>query len=158
MKIRSGGQTGADRGGLKAALAAGCEIWGWCPKGRRAEDGSIPEIFPMKETPSSDYPQRTEWNVRDSDGTVIFAWGSQISPGCKLTIKMCRKYKKPFILIEAKSYTELEIAEALTLWLQDHSIGVLNVAGSRESKAAGIEGKVERAINLTINHIGLAQR
>src|SRR5512139_1952957 len=67
-KIVSGGQTGADRAGLDFAIEHGIPHFGWCPKGRKAEDGSIDWRYDLKETPSSDYPQRTEWNVRDSDG------------------------------------------------------------------------------------------
>lgn len=49
------------------------EYRGWCPQGRRAEDGSIPACYALQETPFSDYAQRTEWNIRDSDATVIFS-------------------------------------------------------------------------------------
>lgn len=68
-KIISGGQTGADRAALDWAIAIGVSHGGWCPKGRKAEDGEIDGRYNLRETPSADYPQRTEWNVRDSDGT-----------------------------------------------------------------------------------------
>ena len=70
-KLISGGQTGVDRAALDAALAAGLPIGGWCPKGRLAEDGVIPLRYPLQETPSQQYAQRTRWNVRDADGTLI---------------------------------------------------------------------------------------
>lgn len=73
IKIVSGGQTGADRAALDWALAHGVPCGGWCPKGRKAEDGPIDLKYPLKETPSSSYIQRTEWNVRDSDATVVFS-------------------------------------------------------------------------------------
>jgi putative molybdenum carrier protein len=73
IKIVSGGQTGADRAALDWALARGVPCGGWCPKGRKAEDGPIDLKYPLKETPSSSYLQRTEWNVRDSDATVVFS-------------------------------------------------------------------------------------
>ena len=69
-KVVSGGQTGVDRAALDVALDLGYEAGGWVPKGRRAEDGMIPERYRLNETPSRDYEQRTEWNVRDSDGTL----------------------------------------------------------------------------------------
>src|SRR5262245_51361441 len=72
-KIVSGGQTGVDRAALDVALELGIPCGGWCPKGRLAEDGPIPERYPLKETTLRVYPQRTEWNVRDSDGTLVLA-------------------------------------------------------------------------------------
>jgi hypothetical protein len=65
-KIVSGGQTGADRAALDWALSRGIECGGWCPKGRKAEDGRIAKRYPLIETPSASYVQRTEWNVRDT--------------------------------------------------------------------------------------------
>lgn len=72
-RIISGGQTGADRAALDFAIAHDIPHGGWCPSGRLAEDGRIPSRYQLRETPSPDYAQRTEWNVRDSDGTVIFS-------------------------------------------------------------------------------------
>ena len=71
MEIVSGGQTGVDRAALDAALALGMRCGGWCPAGRWAEDGPIDPRYPLRETPSGDPAQRTEWNVRDSDATLI---------------------------------------------------------------------------------------
>jgi hypothetical protein len=69
VKVISGGQTGADRAGLDFAMAQGIAHGGWCPRGRLAEDGTIPARYQLEETPEADYAQRTEWNVRDADGT-----------------------------------------------------------------------------------------
>ncbi len=74
-KIMSGGQTGADRAALDFAIGHGIKHGGWCPKGRRAEDGAIDARYQLKETPSANFVQRTEWNTRDSDGTVVFSIG-----------------------------------------------------------------------------------
>ena len=72
-RIVSGGQTGVDRAALDWALARGFPCGGWCPAGRLAEDGPIPAEYPLTETPAAESSQRTEWNVRDSDATLIVA-------------------------------------------------------------------------------------
>lgn len=82
-KIVSGGQTGVDRAGLDFAIALGIPHGGWCPKGRKAEDGPIDNRYQLQETPRADYLQRTEWNVRDNDGTVIFTVNATLSGGSK---------------------------------------------------------------------------
>jgi len=142
FKIRSGAQTGADRGALDAGLAAGVQIGGWCPKGRKSEDGIIPERYPLKETPSAEYPQRTEWNVRDSDGTVIFFFGPELGRGSSLTAKYARKHKKPMCLVDLARSSDDDVVKAVIAFLKDSGINTLNVAGSRESKAPGIQERV----------------
>ena len=72
IKIVSGGQTGADRGGLDASIHCELPHGGWCPKGRKAEDGRIPDKYQLVEMSTSDYLSRTEANVVDSDATVVF--------------------------------------------------------------------------------------
>ena len=74
-RVVSGGQRGVDRAALDVAIELSIPHGGWCPAGRRAEDGRIPDHFQLQETPSRDYPQRTRWNVRDSDGTLILTRG-----------------------------------------------------------------------------------
>src|SRR5437867_4357828 len=93
-KIVSGGQTGVDRAALDVALELGVKCGGWCPQGRRAEDGRIDERYPLQETPWDGYPQRTEWNVRDSDGTLILTCGEP-DRGTALTIELVQRKKKP---------------------------------------------------------------
>ena len=95
IKIVSGGQTGADRAALDWALAHGVECGGWCPKGRKAEDGPIDPKYPLKKTPSAAYIQRTEWNVRDSDATVLFSVNRVLSGGSKKTLEFARKHGNP---------------------------------------------------------------
>lgn len=145
QKIISGAQTGADRGGLKAAISVGLQIGGWCPKGRKSEDGQIPDIYHLQETPSSDYPQRTEWNARDSDATLIFTWG-KAGRGSALTAKYCERLKKPYRMLDLLGFKEEKIAEDVSDFLKEHDPQILNIAGSRESKAIGIETKVERVM------------
>lgn len=96
-KIISGGQTGADRAALDWAINCGIAHGGWCPKGRRAEDGTINLKYKLRETPSTNSSQRTEWNVRDSDGTVIMSINQRITGGTELTRQFCQEYHKPWL-------------------------------------------------------------
>ena len=91
ITIVSGGQTGADRAALDWALKHNVPCGGWCPKGRKAEDGPIDSKYPLQETPSSSYLQRTEWNVRDSDATVLFSIQPILSGGSKRTMEFARE-------------------------------------------------------------------
>lgn len=153
-KIVSGGQTGGDRGGLKAGIALGLKIGGWVSKGRRAEDGAVPEVYPLVETPSEEYPQRTEWNVRDSDSTILFKYG--YSPGCALTEKMIRKYRKSGCIIDFKDggMNDEKAADIISKFLRLMKPKVINVAGTRESKAPGMEARVEHVLLLAFASLG----
>src|SRR5438094_67296 len=91
MKIISGGQTGVDRAALDFAVAHGIAHGGWCPRGRLAEDGRIEERYQLMETPSDDPIQRTEWNVRDSQVTVVFSIAAQLTGGSKKTAELAAK-------------------------------------------------------------------
>ena len=134
MKIVSGGQTGVDRAALDVALARGMECGGWCPAGRWAEDGPIPARYPLVETPSEDPAQRTGWNVRDSDGTLVLT-GDGPSPGTELALEAARRLGRPVYLWAATSPPD---AGSFRRWLQVHDIGTLNVAGPRESESPGV--------------------
>src|SRR4051812_33137075 len=94
-KITSGGQTGADRAALDFVIARGLPYGGWCPQGRLAEDGTIPDRYALMETPTADPAQRTEWNVRDADGTVIFTIADNLSGGSEKTARFAVQYHKP---------------------------------------------------------------
>ncbi len=96
-KIISGSQTGADRAALDWAIEHGIPHGGWCPKGRLAEDCPIDARYQLQETPGSSYLQRTEWNVRDADGTVIFSITSGLSGGSKKTLDLAKKHNKPVL-------------------------------------------------------------
>jgi predicted Rossmann fold nucleotide-binding protein DprA/Smf involved in DNA uptake len=98
-QVVSGGQTGVDRAALDAALEAGIPCGGWCPKGRIAEDGRLPSRYPLRETPSDSYAQRTEWNVRDSDGTLILTRGA-LDGGTALTEKCASKLGRACLVID----------------------------------------------------------
>jgi len=132
--IVSGGQTGVDRGALDAALESGWPCGGWCPRGRRAEDGIISGRYPLKETDSGDYRQRTEWNVRDSDATLILHMGP-LEGGTALTGKLAANYGRPCLMVELGGNEDMG---PVLQWLEENNIRVLNVAGPRESKNPGI--------------------
>jgi hypothetical protein len=130
-KIVSGGQTGADRAALDWALAHNLSSGGWCPKGRKAEDGPIDQKYPLKETPSASYIQTTEWNVRDSDATILFSIEPTLTGGSLKTMEFARKRKKP------RLHLHPGIADPegkLRAFLQENSVKILNVAGPRASK------------------------
>ena len=94
QRIVSGGQTGVDRAALDVARELGVPSGGWCPKGRTAEDGVLAACYKMKETPTADYPLRTEWNVRDSDATLVLTRGEP-TEGTAFTIELARRLRKP---------------------------------------------------------------
>jgi Circularly permutated YpsA SLOG family len=138
--IFSGGQTGVDRAALDAALSAGIAAGGWCPRGRRAEDGAIPEVYPLSETPHQAYRQRTEWNVRDSDGTLILVRGS-VSGGTALTVQFALARGRPHRVVRLDRPGMLAEEPGATLdWITSNAIATLNVAGPRESQRPGLYG------------------
>src|SRR5262249_37919042 len=133
-KIISGGQTGVDRAALDVALDLGIPCGGWCPRGRRAEDGPIPPAYPLTETPGDAYPQRTRWNVRDSDRTLVLTSGSP-DRGTSLTIALAQRLKKPCLVLDLNDPPD---GEAIRSWARTNAVAVLNVAGPRESSKPGI--------------------
>ncbi|HNR35066.1 MAG TPA: putative molybdenum carrier protein [Candidatus Hydrogenedentes bacterium] len=133
-RVISGGQTGVDRAALDMAIRLDIPCGGWCPRGRLAEDGVISPVYPLVETPSSQYEERTEWNVRDSDGTLVLTWGPP-SEGTGYTVFMARRHGRPYLVVDlAENPT---VAEAVA-WIADEKIRVLNVAGPRASKCPRI--------------------
>lgn len=145
-KVVSGGQTGADRMGLDWAIWHDIAHGGWCPKFRKAEDGKIPEQYQLTETPKSDYVQRTEWNVRDSDGTLIFSLGDKLSRGSAKTAFFCEKHKKPCLHVHpGLSY---ELAREVLRFVEDNKIKVLNIAGTRSSKEPYVGKFVKQVLEL----------
>jgi predicted Rossmann fold nucleotide-binding protein DprA/Smf involved in DNA uptake len=132
-RIVSGGQTGVDRAALDVALEIGLPCGGWCPAGRLAEDGAIPDRYPLRETPSASYPERTARNVRDSDATLIL-YRTKMRGGTALTARLARHHGRPCLALEIASADP----DAIRRWLAEAGVRVLNVAGPRESEAPGI--------------------
>ena len=144
QKIISGGQTGVDQAALRAAIASGIPVDGWCPPGHICEDGVIPEEFPLTETPfersesAPDIPRslRTEWNVRDSDGILILTKSIvSLDPGTNFARRCCLHYEKPCTIEDPSD--PLSLARARK-WIEANSIAVLNVAGPSEKTEPGI--------------------
>jgi len=146
-KIVSGGQTGVDRGALDAAIALGIPHGGWCPRGRLAEDGPIPDRYRLRQTDSPDYPVRTERNVRDSDATLILCRGVPTG-GTALTRRLAAQHGRPCLVVDLAAPPDLP---AIRRWLAEHAPTVLNVAGPRESQSPGI---AEQAASLLARLFG----
>lgn len=144
-KIVSGGQTGADRAGLDWAIDNGVPHGGWCPQGRRAEDGPITSRYKLTETAESRYHIRTRLNVEDSDGTVIFSLEAELSKGSALTMEFSRNLAKPGLHI-SRAATK-DPAMALRRFLLENGVHVLNIAGPRASTEPGIAEFVRQVLD-----------
>jgi hypothetical protein len=133
FRIVSGGQTGADVAGLDWALEHRVAHGGWCPKGRKTEEGPLPLKYELTETPSEGYLQRTEWNVRDSDATLIFTLMDTIDGGSRRTAVFAGKHGKPHLHMRPGVHPE-----CISKFLHENKVRILNIAGKRESAAPGI--------------------
>jgi hypothetical protein len=146
-RIVSGGQTGADRGGLDAARDLGIPFGGWAPAGWRAEDGAIPVEYraSMRATLTRDYPTRTRLNVKESDGTIVVSFGRTLTGGSLDTWNLCEARERPRLHLVLKD--PLPALRGLLIdWIGRHRIRVLNVAGPRESKEPGIQDAARRVL------------
>ena len=160
MKLISGGQSGVDRAVLDVALARGIACGGWCPNGGWAEDfpappGLLAKYPQLKETPSADPAQRTEWNVRDADACmiVIDTGGVAVSEGTALAQELAHRYRKPLLVVHLG---EGEPVERAALWLsvQFRRLGAdfaLAVGGPRESEAPGIYAKARAFLDALLD-------
>ena len=122
-----------DQGALAGALAVGTPCGGWCPEGRRSEDGQIPLMYPVTELVGAGYRERTLQNVLDSDGTVIIHDG-ELEGGTRLTWVFCERHGRPCVVIDASALSPEKAADALVHFLTGNDLSVLNVAGPRASK------------------------
>lgn len=137
-KIISGGQTGVDRAALDFAINRGIPHGGWCPRGRLAEDGVIPEKYQLSEMASAEYSERTKQNITDADATLILvnALPLTVTDGTVLTIEEVIKQAKPHLVVSLN-----DLPEALSKveeWIASNHFSILNIAGPRESQSPGI--------------------
>ena len=149
-KIISGGQTGVDRAGLDAGIAAEIPVGGYVPKGRLSEDGVVPNRYPMTELRSKNYKDRTRKNVIESDGTLICNIGAMVG-GTALTAKIGLENEKPLLIVQLDQDYQLD---DVTAWLNENQIQVLNVAGPRESKRPGVYAKSKEFIGKLLQGAG----
>jgi hypothetical protein len=133
--VVTGGQTGVDRAALDVALALGLSHGGWCPRGRRAEDGPIDERYALRETESDRYHIRTERNVEDADATLILTLGGPLTGGTRLTQTYARRHGKPCRVVALGDETD---PAAVRAWLAELDVRILNIAGPRESTQPGV--------------------
>lgn len=147
QKVISGGQTGADQGGLEGARRAGIPTGGWAPRNFETEDGPQPELaerYGLVEC-SGGYDERTVRNVQDSDATVLFARNLE-SDGSKLTLDAAKRLGKPCLVNPS--------AVELRAFIEEHEVRVLNIAGNRESLAPGIAAQVEHLVYEALGGVG----
>jgi hypothetical protein len=133
VKIISGGQTGVDRAALDVALKHGIECGGWCPAGRLDEFGRIPDQYPVQELAVGGFSERTLQNVKDSDGTVIIYPG-KLGGGTEQTVCFCMELQRPHQLIDASNVSAEDAAKLIAGFVRNHKVGILNVAGPRQSE------------------------
>jgi hypothetical protein len=136
-KIISGGQTGVDRAALDAAIKLMIPHGGWIPRGRLTEDGSLPPAYALKETDSASYPDRTEKNVLEANGTLIISRGN-LTGGSEFTRELAIRHNRPWLHIDLRLMPAFQAAKTIKDWIIKEGIEILNVAGPRASKDPGI--------------------
>ena len=132
-KIISGGQTGADQAALDVAIELGFEHGGWIPRGRKTENGLLPDKYKLQEMSTASYPKRTEQNILDSDSTLIISHG-KLTGGSALTRKMAKKHGRPWLHLDMDKLSVSDASKTTASWIERNGIQILNVAGARGTK------------------------
>lgn len=151
-KIISGGQTGADRAALDVAIEMGIPHGGWIPKDRKTEAGPLPVQYRLQEMPSDSYAERTEKNVLDSDGTLIFSHGT-LTGGSALTRQLAKDHGKPWLHLDLHQMAAMEAAHKVVEWIGQNSIEVLNVVGPRASHDPQIYDDVKAILKVVVKRM-----
>lgn len=146
IKIISGGQTGVDRAALDVALTNGIPCGGWCPTGRLDEFGEIPDRYPVRELENGGFSERTLQNVKDSDGTVVIYPG-ELRGGTEQTVRFCVELKRPHEMIDASKLATQNGAKLIADFVRKNKIGILNIAGPRQSEWPEGYAYASRALN-----------
>lgn len=157
ITILTGGQTGGDRAALDAALVRGIPCGGWCPAGRLAEDGIIPDRYPVTPLSGGSYEDRTRRNVADSDATAILCFGPPFG-GTETTRAACVELHKPLLLLDAGAMTPAEAGERIAEFVRSHEITHLNLAGPRESEQPAITAYVRVAVGAALDQLNTGVR
>lgn len=152
-RVVSGGQTGVDSAALDVALRLGLPCGGWVPRGRVNEEGPIDPHYPLEETPSRRLVQRTAWNVRDSDATLILTRG-RLTGGSALTKRLAGAHAKPSLHIDLAALAPADAAARILSWLDTIAGATLNIAGPRRSNDPEIYEIASRVIEAVL----IAQR
>jgi len=163
-KVISGGQTGADQGGLVAARMYGLETGGWLPKGYKTLTGPRPDLaqeFGMKQHSSANYKYRTWDNVLESDGTIRLAVNLK-SLGEKCTLNGILHHDKPYydvqIIVRSSGTVDQVSVEPFCTWLLEHDIKVLNVAGNAHDKWPNMFQYVVDYLSLAFFSLGFTEQ
>jgi hypothetical protein len=146
LVIVSGGQTGADRAALDFAIREGLPHEGWCPRGRLAEDRPLDDRYLLRETPTANYAERTAWNVRDSDATIVFTLQKALTGGTRLTAETAAAMGRPLLHLCSTEHGVLEAAAMLRQFLAANKVVRLNAAGPRASQEPGIAAYVDAVL------------
>lgn len=155
-KVISGGQTGVDRGALDAALALSFPCGGWCPEGRMASDGVLPDTYPLQELEGAGYRQRTIRNLTEADGTLIIYYGAPVG-GTELTLAECIRRHKPYQLLDACEIPPQRAADIVAGFVGAHAIAVLNVAGPRHEREPLAREYAYAVVHGLVSRYGLAR-
>lgn len=152
IEVISGGQTGADFAGIRAAARRNIQTFGWVPKGWRTDAGANPKLseYNLREHHSPEYPPRTEANVIEAEATLIFG---RSSPGTNLTEKLCLKHQRDFRRYPfPTSLSDKDTIKEIRDWIRKENISSLNIAGNRESKNRGIYAYVYNLLSAVFEH------
>jgi hypothetical protein len=154
LKVISGGQTGVDRAALDAALSLGLPVGGWCPRGRLAEDGLIPDTYPLYETRSSEPHVRTQRNVEASSATLVITRGAPTG-GTRFTVEVASSMRRPLLVVDVSESPD-PVGE-ISRWLEQIRPRVLNVAGPKESGAPGIREQTAAIVSAALRRAGFVR-